>query len=128
MHITVFVPSASATSILRDLKEHPEAAVLFVRPTDDRACQLKGTFDSARPARDDERELVERQFDDYLGALEAIGITRLLTAGWTAWPCTAIRMRVTEMFNQTPGPGAGGPMSSGEPMPMGTKSLGGPHR
>lgn len=110
LHMTVFVPSKRAESILRDLAEAPQVAVLFVRPTDDRACQLKGTFTGSRRARPGERAEVTAQFDGFLAALEAIGVSRSLTAGWNHWPCIAITIRVTETFNQTPGPGAGGPM------------------
>ncbi len=109
-HLIVFVPTRRARPIVRDLKEAPQVAVLFVRPTDDRACQLKGTFAGSRPARASERRLVQDQFDGFLGELETIGIARTLTSGWIPWPCTAIRVRVTEMFDQRPGPGTGGPM------------------
>ncbi len=111
LHMTVFVPSERAEAILHDLKKAPRVAVLFVRPTDDRACQLKGTFAGSRRGRPSEREAVRGQFDAFRAALETIGIARSLTAGWKQWPCVAIRIRVTEMFNQTPGPGAGGPMA-----------------
>jgi hypothetical protein len=30
-----------------------------------------------------------------------------MTAGWKFWPCVAIDLRVTELYEQTPGPGAG---------------------
>jgi hypothetical protein len=26
---------------------------------------------------------------------------------WQVWPCVAVRVRVTALFDQTPGPGAG---------------------
>lgn len=110
IHITVFVPKDAAGPILRDLAKTPAAAVLFVRPTDDRACQLKGTFTGSRAARPGERAVVKEQFDAFRGSLEAIGISRELTAGWSYWPCVAIRISVSEMFDQTPGPGAGGPL------------------
>jgi hypothetical protein len=109
-HLTVFLHSKSARSILRDLKAHPQVAVLFVRPTDDRACQLKGLFLGSRPARPGERPEVERQAYRFVSELEAIGIARALTTGWSFWPCVAIRVRVTDLFHQTPGPGAGAPI------------------
>jgi len=111
VHITVFVPADASASVLRDLKQAPQAAVLFVRPPDDRACQLKGIFAGSRRARPGERKAVTGQFDAFRARLEAIGISRELTGGWKAWPCVAIRIRVTEMFDQTPGPGAGGPLA-----------------
>lgn len=110
VHVTVFVHAKSAGRILRDLEENQQAAVLFVRPTDSRSCQLKGTFAGSRRARPSERAEVERQASGFIDELQAIGIARALTAGWSFWPCVAVRIRVTGIFNQTPGPGAGAPM------------------
>lgn len=110
LHLTVYVPAGSAEPLVADCRVQPNVAVLFVRATDDRACQLKGIFAGARDARPDERAEVERQFDAFLASLEQIGIPRPLTAGWESWPCAALRVRVTDKFDQTPGPGTGGPM------------------
>jgi hypothetical protein len=30
-----------------------------------------------------------------------------MTTGWTIWPCTAFEVEITELYEQTPGPGAG---------------------
>jgi hypothetical protein len=109
-HLTVFVHARAAPALLRNLEAHPEIALAFDRPIDNRACQVKGRFESSRRARADERAVVERQADGFLSQLEAIGIPRALTAGWMVWPAVAIRLRVTELFEQTPGPGAGEPL------------------
>jgi hypothetical protein len=110
-HVTVYVPSKAGRRLLGDLEAHPQIAVLFVRPTDALACQLKGTFVGSRPARPAERREVLRQADGYLAELDAIGISRALTAGWSFWPCLALRVRVTDVYQQTPGPGAGAPIA-----------------
>ena len=57
-HLTVFVPTVGADPILDDLQANGQAAIVFARPEDDRACQVKGTFVSARPASDDEEAVV----------------------------------------------------------------------
>ncbi|HKQ62786.1 MAG TPA: pyridoxamine 5'-phosphate oxidase family protein [Candidatus Polarisedimenticolaceae bacterium] len=106
-HVTVFVEARSATPLLADLEAHPQAAVVFDRPSDSRACQIKGRFVDSRRARPAERAFVERQVDDFKADLEKIGVARALTAGWRSWPCVAVRILVTDLFHQTPGPGAG---------------------
>ena len=106
--LTLYVFADSAEASLRNLRVHPEVAAVFDRPTDHRACQVKGRFESSRPAGDDERALVEAQVAATSRELEAIGIPPALTAGWRTWPCVAIRLRVTHLFEQTPGPGTGG--------------------
>lgn len=110
IHLTTFLFSKAAPALLRKLKSHPEIAMAIDRPTDSRACQVKGEFVGSRRARVAERAEVERQVDGFLNELEALGIPRALTGGWEFWPCVAIELRVTEIFEQTPGPGAGEPM------------------
>ncbi len=108
--MTVFLYEQAALEMLQNLKSHLEIALDFDKPTTHRACQAKGLFLSSRPARPAERALVERQVDGFAGELEAIGIPREMTVGWKMWPCTAIEMRVTQLFEQTPGPGTGEPL------------------
>lgn len=109
-HLTVFLYSEAASEMLRNLETHPEMAVLCERPTDHRACQMKGVFESSRQARRPERAEIDRQFEGFLAELEGIGIPRVLSRNFKTWPAMAIQMRVTQLFEQTPGPGAGEPM------------------
>ena len=58
----------------------------------------------------DERAHVERQVEGVRVHLELVGIPRAMTAAWTIWPCAAIDIVVTHLYEQTPGPGAGEPL------------------
>ena len=107
LHLLVYVPEVAAGRVLPDLQANGAAAVVFARPVDDRACQIKGIFAGSRPAREDERSFVEQQWDGFLGNLEKIGIPRAGASGWLTWPSVVIRMRATTIFEQTPGPQAG---------------------
>lgn len=109
-HCTVYLFEKAAAAMLRNLDSHPEIAVVVDRPMDHRACQLKGLFESSRRARASERTVVERQREGVFGELEGIGIPRAMLAGWKWWPAVAVRFRVTHLYEQTPGPGAGEPM------------------
>jgi hypothetical protein len=106
-HLTVFVPAIGADAVLLDLQANGQAAVVFARPEDDRACQVKGTFVSARPATDDEAPVVHEQYTGFLRQLEIIGMPGESTRSWIVWPAVAVRLRVTAVFDQTPGPKAG---------------------
>lgn len=110
-HVVIYVPEVGAGPVLADLAHNGQAAVVFARPTDDRACQVKGTYVSHRPAGDDERPRVQAQWEGFLQQLEMIGTPGESTRTWMTWPCVAIRLRVTALFNQTPGPGAGARLS-----------------
>lgn len=108
--ITLFMHPQAAREMLRNLETWPEIAVDLDLPTSHRACQVKGRFRGARPARDDERPLVERQMSAFQADLERIGIPPPMTVGWSIWPCTALEIEVTHLFEQTPGPGTGEPL------------------
>jgi hypothetical protein len=109
-HLTVFLYEKSAKALLKNLKAHPEIALVFDKPTTHRACQLKGRFVSTRRGKTAERAEVQRQVDGLITDLEGIGIPRAMVAGWKIWPCVAIQLRVTQLFEQTPGPGTGEPL------------------
>jgi hypothetical protein len=109
-HAVVYVAEISAPRILPDLESNGQIAVSVGRPKDDRACQVKGLFTGARPAAEEERDVVIAQWDRFRSALEYIGIPRAMTAAWMAWPAVALRFKVTAVFEQTPGPAAGTPM------------------
>lgn len=106
-HVSVFLHPDAAKEMLENLGSYPQIALDLDLPTSHRACQLKGLFVSARKARAPERAEVERQLEAFSADLAAIGIPRALTAGWSSWPCTVLKVRVTDLFEQTPGPGAG---------------------
>jgi hypothetical protein len=103
----VYITEVASRRVLPDLKANGAVAVVFARPVDDRACQIKGLYVDARAAADSERPFVDRQWDMFLGNLEKIGIPRVASGAWITWPVVAIRMRATAIFEQTPGPDAG---------------------
>lgn len=109
-HVVAYVPEIAARHVLPDLEANGQAALVFARPPDERACQLKGRFAGARQATDAERAGVLAQWDLWLDRLTTIGYPRATFEHWTTWPCVAIRVRVNAIFNQTPGPGAGAPL------------------
>jgi hypothetical protein len=109
-HLTVYVPAVAAARLMPDLRSNGAAAVMLVRPTDDRACQVKGTFAGARDGKAAERAIVDAQWNAFLDNMERIGIPRASTRTWITWPAVAIRLRATAVFDQTPGPRAGAPL------------------
>ena len=106
-HLIAYVPKVAAPYLLPDLEANGQAALVFARPPDERACQVKGVYVEARPARTSERAFVASQWNRWVQRLGTIGLPPAAFENWTIWPCVAIRVRVTALFNQTPGPGAG---------------------
>jgi hypothetical protein len=110
-HLTVFLPQVAADDTLANFAANGQAAICVGRPSDDHACQVKGEFVEMRAVAPEERRVVDTQLEGLLRQLEMIGIPRVLVGGWNRGPYIAVRIRVTALFNQTPGPGAGAPIS-----------------
>ena len=106
-HLEVYVAEVASRRILPDLESNGHLAVSVGRPRDDRACQVKGVFVRARRAEETERQAVIDQWERFRSALEYIGISRQVTTEWVSWPAVALRLKVTAVFEQTPGPSAG---------------------
>lgn len=106
-HVTLFVSDASAARLSHSLAQSPRIAVVLDLPSTHRACQLKGTVLSVRPATDAERPEIDRQRDALYRDLESIGIPSAMFAEWRVWPSMALEIEVQELYEQTPGPGAG---------------------
>lgn len=111
-HLVVYVPQAAFARLRKDLESNGYAAISFGRPVDDRACQVKGSVVNIRPAAGAEKDLVAFQWEGFMRQLEMIGIPRSIAAGWSSWPAVAITLKVTAVFEQTPGPQAGTPIES----------------
>jgi hypothetical protein len=106
--LVAYLPKAATQAVLEDLGSNGQAAVSFARPTDDRAVQVKGEFISMRDADADEEKFVLGQWQSLLTELDTIGLAPLTsTSTWLMWPCVAVKLRVTAVFSQTPGPEAG---------------------
>lgn len=109
-HVVVFVPDLGATRVLPDLESNGQVALSYARASDDRAGQLKGIVTDIRPAETDDQPLVVAQWQAFMRELELVGIPRDFALGWATWPAFAVRIRVTAVFEQTPGPNAGTPI------------------
>lgn len=110
-HMVVFVADVAAARLLDDIRRNGQLAVNFGRPEDDRACQVKGIVVDVRAAEAQERETILAQWHGFMAQLERIGIPRQMARGWAHWPATAIRIKITAVFEQTPGPLAGTPIA-----------------
>jgi len=109
--LTLFLYEHAARELAANLADNGLIAADFDLPTSHRACQVKGTVVTTRPAHDSERALVQRQMEGFGADLEQIGFPRAGTRAWQSWPCTALDVKVRHVFEQTPGPGTGGPIA-----------------
>src|ERR1044071_9849401 len=75
-HLTVYVPAVAAPPLLANLKSNGQAAVVFVRPADERSCQVKGTYVDSWPPSEAEEAFIGEQYEKCLRSLEVIGLPR----------------------------------------------------
>jgi hypothetical protein len=107
-HLIAFLPKAATPAVLEDLQTNGQAAISVARPTDDRAVQVKGQFVSVRDAEASEEAFVLAQWKGFVSQLDMIGFNATAaTVGWSMWPCVAVKLKVTAVYSQTPGPDAG---------------------
>jgi hypothetical protein len=107
-HLIAYLPKAAPPAVLQDLAANGQAAISVARPADDRAVQIKGVFVSQRDAEPSEEAFVMAQWDGFKKQLDMIGFNASTsTISWSMWPCVAVKIRVTNIYSQTPGPNAG---------------------
>lgn len=111
--LTVYVPVATSATCLANLRENGAIAVVLSEPLTHRTLQLKGRATSIRPAREDEREAVERHAAGFDAQVVAIGLPPAAVRRRTRWPCHAVTFPVAGVYEQTPGPRAGEPLDEG---------------
>ena len=105
--VTIFLTEAISKKTLRNLRDNGLIAISCTRPTDHVACQLKGRLRAIAPATQSEREQSRRWHREFTQELVAIGVPAVLCEAWVTEPALAVEIDVTEVFHQTPGPGAG---------------------
>lgn len=110
-HVVVFVPRHASAPIFENLRTNGQVAVSMSRPADERAVQVKGLMLFSWDARPEEEAFARVQWGGFLGQLEGIGLPGAATSSWQVFPCVAVRLKVTALFNQTPGPDAGAALS-----------------
>src|SRR5688572_19160835 len=84
-HLVVYVPEIAMPQVRADLESNGHAAIVFARPPDERACQVKGTFAGFQTPSESDRQLVLDQWDRWLARLESIGYPRIAFAHWPTW-------------------------------------------
>jgi hypothetical protein len=105
--ITIFLTETISRKTLQNLRDNGQVAISCARPTDHIACQLKGRLRAIRPAGARDREYRDRWGHEFRGELIAIGVSAHLFDALIRDPALAVEIDVTDVFHQTPGPGAG---------------------
>ncbi|MGO9273267.1 MAG: pyridoxamine 5'-phosphate oxidase family protein [Terriglobia bacterium] len=111
--VSLCVPFATSRKTLDNLEANGEIAVTFSLPTSYRTFQLKGRHATAAKPDDTDLEAVERHRDAFAAVNEPLGQSReRVYAFWQAEiETSAVLAKILfvpeQVFDQTPGPGAG---------------------
>ena len=114
-HATLFLAEHLAQPILRNVADNPRLAIQVSHPLDHRTVQLKGQVVATAQASEADRRYIEEYVSELATVVDQIGMPFDRVARMAHWPAAAIRMRVSEVFLQTPGPGAGTPLGGRAP-------------
>ena len=110
--LTVYLPEATAERTIANPRDNGRIAMTFSRALDHRSIQIKGTCTLIRAAVEAERAVQERYRELFIDTLAFIGLPRSELERAAYWPSFAVEVAVGELYEQTPGPQAGSPLSS----------------
>lgn len=105
--VTIFLSETFAGKTINNLRANGMIAVTCTRPTDHITCQLKGRVTAITPMTQTGRDHCRQWHHDFMAELKAIGVPPELPEAWIVEPTVAVEFAVSEVFDQTPGPGAG---------------------
>jgi hypothetical protein len=110
--VTVFLPDATAGRAIRNLKSNGQIAVGFSRSYDHFSVQIKGRCTSVRLANKDERKFPAQYAIAFVENMYTVGLPRAVIKRLHHWPAWSVTFDVSDVFSQSPGPGAGKPWST----------------
>lgn len=110
--LTILVPAATGARTRRNLERGSAIAVTFNRPVDHRSIQLKGRCVAVREAGPAEEKAAHDYRAAFVEALYLVGMSRSVVRRFAVWPAFVAEVEVHAIFQQTPGPHAGEPLSA----------------
>jgi hypothetical protein len=107
--ITFFLPNVEGEAILNSLSQNGSVALTITdTPGDHHSIQFKGKHIESRPSTETEMAFQDNYKVRLIEHFRKMGIPNEFFGGFSYYPSTAVSFRVEEIFDQTPGPGAGG--------------------
>jgi hypothetical protein len=103
----VFLPCAVAGPTLDNLGNTRRIAVTVSQIATHRTVQMKGAVDAIALATEADRTQMEHLFALFVEQLVFIGFPRTRANRVNRWPCWMVDFKISEVFEQTPGPRAG---------------------
>jgi Pyridoxamine 5'-phosphate oxidase len=105
--VLVWLPARIASRAAANLKVEPRIAVGVSRPSSHQTFQLKGRALKVAEAAPEVQATLEQAFAAYIQEVGAVGMPARFLQPVVRWPLLEILVEVSEIYDQTPGPGAG---------------------
>ena len=109
--VTVYLPAATAHETMANLATTRRMAISCAAPLSHSTIQIKGVTRAVKLAPASEQEMVQQRWHAFLDVLDQLGMPKHVTYRIVYWPAYAIDVSVEQVFEQTPGPKAGTPLS-----------------
>lgn len=109
--ITVYLPVATSHDVVMHVASTRRIAISASHPIGHVTVQVKGTTGDVRIASESERPFIDARMEAYASVLDQLGVPKRITRSVVRWPAFAVDVNVEEVFDQTPGPRAGEPLT-----------------
>ena len=105
--VLLFIDRPSATDAIANLRDNGRIAATFVSVSDLRSVQLKGRCVEVGDPRPEDWPTIEQHRLAFTEAVALLGYPKHLMRNLWSTQVVKVRFIVEEIFDQTPGPGAG---------------------
>jgi hypothetical protein len=92
---------------ISNLEQNGELAATFTLPTTYRSVQVKGTLRELAEPTPQELARVEQHIEAFVDQAEQVGVPRIIGSRFAEPPFMAVTIEIHELYDQTPGAGAG---------------------
>jgi len=108
--LTIYIPDNENEQTLKNIASNGAIAVTVGEPVTHKTVQIKGTVTAHRPTDSAEQGIQEIYRSKITAMLDQVGIGGKHARYRRLTPSTAVEFSVEQIFDQTPGPGAGEPL------------------
>ncbi len=108
----VLLPRATSARVLNDIEDNRAIAISVSSPRDFRTVQLKGRACSIVEASAEDLLASEEQLRAFADCIAQFGHSRQKARNLWLFDSLAVTAEITQVFVQTPGPGAGAPLGA----------------
>jgi predicted pyridoxine 5'-phosphate oxidase superfamily flavin-nucleotide-binding protein len=106
-NITFYVLEKEFEKLKRNLESNNYTSLSIADSFSHETYQFKGTYLSSRKSNAQDEAILDIYADKLAGVVKALGVPEELLKLFVYKPSVAITFQVKEIFDQTPGPGAG---------------------